>query len=407
MQPRRFELQAARGGEELPEREELASLNPLSEAQSAPPRWSRSRVVIPGVLATIAFVGAGIAGRFFHQGPDVGAFKIVGGETIGLSTQLQDEEGRCLIPGDFKVGGPLVLGDCKAGSTEQFFVVDKSTGIIKLGQQGFELCVTLAGYHNDLGRPLHFDICRPGYYLQRIVGMCLTGESKKTGTQAHVHECDSSVKWPRMGVSLFCFMAILPGSAEVALKDVAASRGTSIFACEEYRVYWSYVTHKYHTPSDGDFVANIDVFQNIWQSIWDEQAYKGHDWTIKVDADVVWIPQRLRERLWQLGTTINEAVYVKNTWQSFGFLGPLETLSQYAVVKMSQVAAEHCKYDPNGGEDGWIKTCLDLYAGVGWKEDTNLLNSRCNVNECGDGRYVAFHHYKSPERYNDCLDRMR
>jgi len=314
-------------------------------------------------------------------------------------------------PEKFSAGSHLVLGKCDSHAANQFFVVDGST--MRLGDEsGTVLCVTLAGYDTEHGKPMLLDICRPGYFRQRLAAMCLHGEGgiNHTGTWAFGKYCDSQkhVKVPLIGVSLFCFMAVLPNSAEVALKDAAASRGASIFACEASKVYWSWRTGTYHTPGDGDFTANIDVFQQIWQQVWDDQIYKSHDWTVKVDPDAVWVPQRLRSRLWAFSTNIQEPVYVRNTWKSFGFLGPLEVLSQTAVARLSEMnLKEACPYTSDAGEDGWLKDCMEDVALIGWKEDVHLLYSDCQVDACSDHSFVAYHYYKHPDSWNDCMDRAR
>jgi len=381
----------------LHESEEHPSTRPLSSCQR---RFALGCALSAAVVvsATMAWVG-----KFSSQPSRF----IAEEDSIGLSDQLQDHHGRCLYPDSFEAGANLSLGECKNVSS-QFFVVKDS--MIMLGKaDGTVLCVTLGEYDDKVdGKRLYFDKCIDGYYRQRIAGFCLYGEGSKNhvGAQAWGQYCEEQKKHsrPLMGTSLFCWMAVLPNSGEVALKDAAASRGAGIFACEANRVFQSWPTGTFNTP-DGAFTANTDVFIKVWQQVFDDKIYKAHDWTVKVDADTVFSPGRLRGRLWNLGTKIDEPVYVKNTWKSFGFLGPIEILSQTAVARLSELdLPNQCQSDSNGGEDGWIKWCMDDEAKIGWKEDVNLLYSGCQLNRCGDHSFVAYHHYKDPGSWNACMD---
>jgi len=130
---------------------------------------------------------------------------------------------------------------------------------------------------------------------------------------------------------MFCFMAELPGSVEVELRKVAEERKTSIFACELYKVYESYACGS----TNIGFSANIAVFKKIWQEIFDDGLYKSKDWTVKVDPDCVWSPQRLRSRLPSYNVHRGDMYYVKNSYGEWGFLGPIEILTLAAVEKLS------------------------------------------------------------------------
>lgn len=299
----------------------------------------------------------------------------------------------------------LVLTECSRNATEQQFKVDEETGTITLGNEsGKGMCVTLSGYETKAGRPLLLDHCRHGFYLQRIVGMCLNGDSPKPGTWAFAKSCGKHVEMPSAGASLFCFMGVLPDSGEVGLMEAAQSRGGSIFACENSKVYWTEIAGTYDTP-DGSFSANAGVFVKLWQEVFDDEIYKFHDWTVKVDPDTVWVPSRLRERLWGMGVHIDDVLYVKNTWKFNGFLGPIEIMNQLAVIRLSEAAVAQCTYSDSSGEDGWLNDCMENFLGIGFRQDGNILNSDSNLDVCGDSSYVAFHYYKDPGSWNECLNR--
>lgn len=369
--------------------------------------FGRGKVVFAGIVGTVALLSSAIAcaGQLAKwRAPR--SNMILSGGSIGLSAQLNDDEGRCLAPSTFKAGEQLVLVRCQANAKKQFFTIDRDWGTITMGDDvGNVLCATQSRIQTESGMPLLLDICIPGWVPQRIVGKCLRGESSKNGAKAFVEPCRDGFQMPEAGASLFCFMGVLPGSGEEALRDTAAARGASIFACEASRVYESEPQGTYTIDDGQTFTANIGVFLKIWQQVFDEQVYKSHDWTVKVDPDAVWMPQRLRDRLLVLHTKIDEVLYIKNTYMSFGFLGPIEIMSQGAVERLSYVAANSCMVD-GGGEDGWLMACMDSN-GISSGEDRNILNSHCLVEECGDSSFVAFHYFKDPDSWNACYDRMR
>ena len=128
---------------------------------------------------------------------------------------------------------------------------------------------------------------------------------------------------------------------------------------------------------------------------------------MKVDPDTVFSPQRLRERLTGFAVKYDEAVYVNNTPAGFHFLGPIEILSQAAVLRLAGMNISQCHAKNISGEDGWLKECMDKHAGIGTREDVNILYSDCQVDACGDLTYVAYHYYKDPWSWNSCADRLR
>merc|ERR1712032_1325775 len=182
-------------------------------------------------------------------------------------------------------------------------------------------------------------------------------------------------------------------------------RGAGIFACEAHQVFESWPTGTFGN-ADGVFSANMDVFMHIWQQVFDGGVYESHDWTVKVDPDCVFSPGRLRPRLMGLHVKTDEAVYVRNTGVSIQFLGPIEVLSKAATKKLSTMhLAQRCPPSPNGGEDGWLRWCMDAEPSIGYRQDFNLLESDNQVDTCWNHAYVAYHAFKDPGAWNTCMDR--
>jgi len=154
---------------------------------------------------------------------------------------------------------------------------------------------------------------------------------------------------------------------------------------------------------------NNDIFRRVWQRIFGDGIFRKHDWTVKVDADTVFLPGQLRKRLEVFGQRADgsQAMYLNNC--KYGLHGPLEVLSRRAVG-VFEAGLERCRRHPHPvdiGEDWFLAGCLDLL-GVNRSDAFDML---CEV-ECGlqpspclsgPSHCVAFHPFKTPERYFQCL----
>jgi len=222
------------------------------------------------------------------------------------------------------------------------------------------------------------------------------------------HQIQVEGEYAEAGAKLFCFMAVLPNSFEVQLRKVAEQRGAGIFACDSNKVYDSTPCEEVH-QGDWNSFANVESFIKVWRQVLSDGFWRDADWVIKTDPDTVWMPDRLHSHLQALRPPANTALYIKNSELAFGFLAPLEILSNGAVAKFEQTIdyCEQAKGTGKMGEDGWLKGCMDA-GNVEFLSDTTILKSSFDVNECStDSQYVAFHPHKKVWTWSDCLDRMR
>lgn len=408
--------------------------------------------LLTGVLVTVAVAGAALAraGHVTHRSSTgLGAIfedVAVVRQAVVLShgSSLSHEE-LCLTATKFQVGEVLVWARCGTGIEESSGMLGcpkdwtweayKTAGICRQNDgsgnwgcadgweqalpdggcqkvggsvtfrdaSGMELCATRPEHERRPGDPLVLDVCRPRYTLQRVAGnVCPHGST--TGDVARF--CPQEGPAPKAGSTLFCFMGVMPESSEVALQYAAEARGAGIFACDAWKVHTAWPAGTFDTP-EGVFSANVGVFIHIWKEVFVDQIYKSYDWLVKVDPDTVFLPQRLRERLWAFEVIAHEAVYFKNTWTSFGFLGPIEILSQAAVLRLASIDLTVCPAIDTEGEDGWLHDCMEDHAGIDARQDGNILYGGCQVDACGDSTYVAYHAYKDPDSWNSCADRLR
>lgn len=384
----------------------------LSEG-STRERLPFSRVWRLAVGALLLGVGA-VAGGAWRSGAGprslVRSGTALTGGTVGLA-RYQDSTKRCLSAVSLAIGAQLVLGDCDNSAPEQQFLQEGN--VLRLRSRP-EVCITQKGPAVDDGRMMALDTCQEGWDAQEIVGLCMVGYTPESGTLAFVGPCSQYKFASRaeerpvglLGVSLFCWMAILPDSVEEQLRDAQRSRHAGIFACDGHKVYLGELVDHVH-ENDGDFAANTVLFMKIWMKAFDDGLYRSHDWTVKVDPDTVWMPDRLQGRLQALQVLTGEAVYVKNTNQVFGFLGPIEILSEPAVQRLAERISE-CNVLIDAKlleEDVFLQSCLRMLE-VPAKEDVYILDSSGQGGRCGDGTFVAFHPYKDPGSWGGCADAM-
>jgi hypothetical protein len=123
------------------------------------------------------------------------------------------------------------------------------------------------------------------------------------------------------GTTLFCFTWYMQDTGstkkfyDLSLLRTNLFLGASLFGCEAYKVYSDVET--WLSPGEvntvkvddvnGDFHfakrkltgtwVNSPHFIQIWKAIRTEGLWASHDWTVKTDADSVFLPMRLRTKL--------------------------------------------------------------------------------------------------------------
>jgi len=211
------------------------------------------------------------------------------------------------------------------------------------------------------------------------------------------------------GTSLYCFSVInwntpAPKSfwdTEAQLANNIKAHGVSILQCDGSDFYDGVPTP---TAAWGSF-SNIDAFQQIWKIVHAKGAYKNFDWTVKVDADAVFIPSRLKMHLDKLRTPRGARVYLENTNFQFKFMGALEVLTREALELFLENGHTCIRGEHSGGEDFFMKGCMDAI-GVDHQSDSDLLRDKYAAQDgpCTDGWAVAFHFHKKISSWNWCYN---
>jgi len=250
--------------------------------------------------------------------------------------------------------------------------------------------------------------------------------------------------------SLFCFSVYTQDtgspkqSYELELLTQQLERKVSIFACDAYDVYSDAevslgggVMTKKVTDVKGDWHfakrketgswVNTGMFIQVWKAIGEANVYQNYDWVVKVDADAVFVPERLQERIQWMPRTTGGTMLQNCQYVDYGFFGNLEVLSGKAFEVLLgnldscytdvdwKVGVKDGKYGPMG-EDLFAEICMaangvdkveafdvsidgacpakrpeDEKKNKKWKSD-------CNV------KVPAMHPFKKPAAYFECLD---
>jgi len=132
---------------------------------------------------------------------------------------------------------------------------------------------------------------------------------------------------PAKGTHLYCIVGYLPGSAEEGLLNAIRGAQGSIFRCDGHDIFQTSSVKFVHGGSWNSFV-NTDVFVTMWKQVRDNGNYRHYDWTVKVDPDTVFMPDRLRWHLAQQRVPADMPVYIKNAHGVEEFLGAIEVVSK-------------------------------------------------------------------------------
>lgn len=220
---------------------------------------------------------------------------------------------------------------------------------------------------------------------------------------------------------------MIPGSYEQTLLYLQFVKKMSIFACDGFEiysnksievvkgVYTAIVNRNLQCKMGGEFYTamNTDIFIAVWKKVASDGRYLHYGWTVKVDPDTVFFPERLRPAIRQNPET-DKGVYLNNC--KYGLHGPIEIFSRNAVsawTSEEDQCDEHFQVQCNGkckwGEDMYIDQCLWKVLKVTRADVFNIMvEAHCDPPaewaQCKSDIFAAFHPFKKPELYRQCAD---
>jgi len=300
-------------------------------------------------------------------------------------------------------------------------------------------CCKMTGYNcfeKEPGTATCMKSCIPG-----VNGTCLMPDSLVPRKQA--------IGVP--GTTLFCFTLYMEDTGstkkfyDLSLLRTNLFLGSSLFGCEAYKVYSDVET--WLSPGqvntvkvndvNGDFHfgkrkltgtwINSPIFIQAWKAIRTEGLWASHDWTVKVDADTVFLPMRIRTRLSGQKVT-SSGIYLENCkYVNYGFFGNLEVVSHQGfstflanlddcVSALNWKGREKDTDMEPWGEDLLMQRCMDLH-GVDKVEAFDLTtDSMCKAfrpkgqkknakwrPNCALTSTAGMHPFMKPFDYFECL----
>jgi len=259
-----------------------------------------------------------------------------------------------------------------------------------------------------------------------------------------------------LGQNLYCFSVYTDNNGnttapnhEFELLDIAAERHAGIFACEQWDVF-SDVTRKgkgfetievidvnseFHQlkRKDAGTWVNWGLFYQVWIKVREVAKWQAADYTIKVDADAVFVPARLRTWLSTKPGDSPHGLYYENCPNViYGFFGHLEIMTKTAARVLTD-SLENCHADfascaNNGcdwkfgawGEDVFTQRCMDHHyvdkvegfdvatdgACKADRPEGEKSNKHWHPKDCSQIKTVTAHPLKKPAAYSKCLAEM-
>jgi hypothetical protein len=231
-------------------------------------------------------------------------------------------------------------------------------------------------------------------------------------------------------------------SYELELLQGSYQRKVSIFACDYHNVFSdvdaqigsdyptikvSDVDHEFHVvkrKKQGTWV-NTAMFKQVWKAIAQKAELTKVQWVVKVDADAVFVPNRLRTMLQGHPVTYT-GIYLENCKSvRWGFFGNLEVFSIEAFnTLLANIDSCTQKIDwVKGtewgpiGEDLFAQMCMD-YNGVSKVQNFDLTTdgacpgTRKRWGEKNNTKWKppceklatpAMHPFKKPDDYFNCV----
>jgi len=175
--------------------------------------------------------------------------------------------------------------------------------------------------------------------------------------------------------------------------------------------------------------VNGGMFMQVWKAVSAAGDYLSYDWTVKVDADAVFFPAKLKARIHLMPVPAGGAFLQNCEKVDYGFFGNLEVFSKTAfsilvanidvckhkTVANWKVGIKNGKYGPMG-EDLFAQICmekngvakLDAFdiskdGACPAKRPVNLKKFKKWKADCSQTSTPAIHPFKKPKEYFACM----
>jgi len=259
-----------------------------------------------------------------------------------------------------------------------------------------------------------------------------------------------------LGGNLYCFSVYAKNtgnskpSTELELLSKQMEHSVSIFSCEQWDVFSDVVEVVYAGYSTikvddslGEFHqikrketnswVNWGMFYQVWIKVREVGKWQSADYTVKVDPDAVFVPQRLRDYLGTKKGDSPHGVYYENCKNvQYGFFGNLEVISRAGTKVLTQYLEDcHAVFAPcandgcdwkwgSWGEDVFAQRCMDHHyvdkveafdmttdgACASDRPEDERKNKKWHAEDCSQVTSATAHPFKKPTEYFKCLGEM-
>jgi hypothetical protein len=334
-------------------------------------------------------------------------------------------------------------------TVELYSTINAAQPTWQIVTQERDLCTDTKGncFHSKCCKTTGYHCFQTGDNLAKCMKNCTVGKDSSTCAVATTRVSFQEGQ----ATTLFCFSVFTSDtgvpkpSYEMELLTQQYAKKISIFACDAFDVYGDiainlggdYWTKKV-TDVLGDFHAgrrqdtgawiNTGMFKQAWKAIGQDGTFKNFDWTVKVDADAVFLPQRLIQRIQWIPRPKNGVFLVNCKYVENGFFGNLEVHSAmafdvlYANIDKCdrelpwKIGVKNGKFGPMG-EDLFAEKCMEKN-GVYKVEAFDITkDGACPANRpldqaknkkwkpvCADAYTSAMHPFKKPEEWMKCFE---
>lgn len=269
-----------------------------------------------------------------------------------------------------------------------------------------------------------------------------TMTNTSTTTSTNTTTTTTAIPLADLSTKIFCIFVIQPPpSYEVEVARYLLKKRLSIFSCPGWRVYsdrWDDPVELGNSTDGGviettpipgpaayggmmwgriPMLFNANVFYRAWRHVVSEGAYLSYAFTVKIDADAVFMPSRLARQLEIAGhfdePDIDEGKFFLNCPKFNSMQGPLEVFSRAALMNFG--LNQHRCYDANYEnmpEDISMRMCMELLGT--WKLQLfgAVYDTRCprpGMNwwtDCRKPDYAVFHPMKGLKAWKSCYKKV-
>merc|ERR1712039_1046891 len=156
---------------------------------------------------------------------------------------------------------------------------------------------------------------------------------------------------------------------------------------------------------------NTNVFMRAWDKVLSDGVAMQYGWTVKVDVDAMFLPDRLAIQLrsfrGQFSTDEDQpGEYLINCEQWNSVQGPLEVLSRVALLHFG-AHKESCYQKLDGQrepEDFFFQKCLVQIGAKGLEGFSVMQDWKCGgYVDCASPRFAVYHPMKKLDAYASCF----